>query len=302
MRTNFLKTIIATIALGVASTVAYAQFPLSEINKEFSSFEGIDVSDSFEVTLVPSDFYKAVVTVDEPYVDYVQCYTKEGTLYIALAKVPKQVTKLYKGKNAPKPNFNVIVHAPKVKAITLKDNAVLTATEVFEGETMTLSVGGKSQVKTLSLQASSVTVNVSKNAMLNLTADADDIKLSTSGSSSSKLNFSCDRLNLGGKNSSTISAVGETYETSVSTENSCKVVVSGESSNVLNVKSAGSSNIDASALSTSTADIVQSNSSTVSVSPKDRIKMELSGNSTLYFSGEPLIEIVSIKSSTVQKR
>lgn len=298
MRTNFLKAIIATVALGVAATTASAQ--LKEIVREHS-FENIDVCENFEVTLVPADYYKEVITIDEPFYDYVQCYAKEGTLYIALAKVPKQVTKLYKGKNAPKPTFNVVISAPSFKSITLKDNAVLTATEVFEGESMSLNLSGKSQIKALSLQGSSVTANVSKNAMLNLTADADDIKLSSAGSSSSKVNFSCDRLNLNGKNSSTISAVGETYETTVSTENSCKVVVSGESTNSLKVKSANSSNIDASALSTSTADVNLSNSSTVSVSSKDRLKMELNGG-TLYFGGEPIIEIVGIKSATVQKR
>ena len=304
MNLKSLKVFFGIIALGVAvllgESVASAQ--VTEIVKDYTNFTTVTVDHNYDVTIVPSTDYKVVIKVDEPYVDFVQCYVKGSALVISLAKVPKEVTKLYKGKDAPKPTFNAVVYTPSFGGAELADNAVLSATEVLEADNISLVLAGKSQIKNLSVQAASVNVNSSKSAMLTLTADADEINLNTAGSSSTKLNFSCDKLNINSKNSSSISAVGETYVTNITSENSSKIVISGESSNTLNVRGSGSSNVDASALATEEAVVNLSNSSTLSESAKDKLQVELAGNSTLLFGGDPVVNIVSIKSSTMQRR
>ena len=60
---------------------------------------------------------------------------RSKTLFITYDEkaVPKDIKKLYKGKNAPKPVFRAVISLPELNGFTLEDNVVLNTTEEFFG-------------------------------------------------------------------------------------------------------------------------------------------------------------------------
>ena len=93
---------------------------------------------------------------------------------------------------------------------------------------------------------------------------------------------------------------GEAGQTAIAAEGSAKVSVSGLSDDGLEVKGAGSANIDCLKLETRKADIVLTGATLVEAA-SDEISVDLSGRSTLVFDGDPLVKIVSVKTSTITR-
>ncbi|MBR1894037.1 MAG: hypothetical protein IJ823_02150, partial [Bacteroidales bacterium] len=108
--------VVITAMLGLFSGVALSAQTRELDFSNLAEFNGIDVSDSFEVTVNPSNFYGAKVVVDDVLSGFVMVYVKQKTLYINLdeRKIPAQVKKLFKGRNASKAVLRAVVQVPSL--------------------------------------------------------------------------------------------------------------------------------------------------------------------------------------------
>jgi len=289
---------IATASL-FFSSAASAQ--TKEIEHEFSQFTAIEVANAFEVTLVSGTNYSATLTVDGALAELAKAYVKGKTLYIDLDEknMSKETKALYKGKNAPVPVLKAVIHVPSVSSITIGDNVVLGSAEPITADKFTLSASGSSQVKALSVTADKISISSEKKSAVNMTANADNVEISAAGSSSFKLTYDCKDFSMTTAGSAEVSVSGTSKNAILTTAGSSKITMAGQANN-LEVKGAGSSNINAVNLPVDDCSVVLSGSCTVTENASNNLKMELSGNSTLIFAGDPKIDIVNIKSSTVQ--
>ena len=295
---RFFITAVAILAAGILSlTQATAQ--TAQKQQTFESFTGISVSGDFQVTLTPGTEYAVTLTVDEAIMPYVQCFVTSQVLTVSVGKLPKEVKKLFKGKN--KPTYIIVVTAPQLGSITLKDNATLMATNNFTAGQLRLDLSGKSQVRHLTVEdASSADIVMSKNAIADLTLDADQVSADLSGSAQLRLNYNVESLKVQGKNSALLSATGEAGLTTIVAEGSAKISLSGLSEELLDVKGAGSANIDCLKLETKKANIVLTGATLVEAATEE-ISVDLSGKSTLVFDNDPVVNVVSIKTSTMTR-
>ena len=295
---RYLITAVALLAAGILSlTQASAQ--TTQKQQTFESFTGISVSGDFQVTLTPGTEYSAMLTVDEAVMPYVQCFVTSQILTVSVGKLPKEVKKLFKGKN--KPTYILVVTAPQLGNITLKDNVTLMTTNNFTAGQLRIDLAGKSQIRHLTVEdASSADIVMSKNAIADLTLDADEIRTDISGSAQLRLNYNVETLKVQGKNSALISANGEAGQTYIVAEGSAKISLNGLSEELLDVQGGGSADIDCLKLETKKANIVLTGATLIE-SATDEISVDLSGKSTLIFAGEPVVKIVSIKSSTMTR-
>ena len=67
----------------------------------------------------------------------------------------------------------------------------------------------------------------------------------------------------------------------------------------LNIEAKKASMVNALELSTNEAKIKQSGSSVVTENASDKLTVEMDGSSFLYFNGEPVVKVISIKSSSL---
>lgn len=267
--------------------------------QSFESFTGISVSGDFVVTLDEGKEYSATVTVDEAYLPYVQCVVKNRTLTVYLDKVPRDVKKKFKGRNTPKPSFNVTITVPSLGDIFLTDNVVLMSTTPFKASDLNISLLGKSQIKHLEVDAgNSATVSLAKNSMADLRLAADHMNVTAVGSSSLRLVFDTAGFTLGAKNSAIVVASGATDAISLTADGSSKVTLSGSATMPLEAACAGSCSVDALQFAVAHANIVMTGGTLIEAAT-DAISMDLSGRSTLIFDNDPQISIVSIKTSSV---
>ncbi len=292
---------------------------LSDKEIPVSEYNSINVSDDFEVTLARGA-YGVRLTVDKDLAPYVQVYVKAKTLFLSFDEkaVPKEIKKLYKGRNGLNPVFRVVAYTPEIQSITLADNAVFIGVEEFVSPKFELSATGKSQVKNLSVMAASarltlkknaqavvsvrsergVEVSLDNNANLKLTATGNELVVHSEGSSVLVASGPCHALNVFSSGSSQVTITSDTEKVDLTMEGSSKVVLTGKG-NILNVKGSRNSSVDAYSMPFEevTADLAGSSNVTVSVARK--LDATLVGGSALFYSGSPEFRIGKIMKSTL---
>lgn len=300
---KYLLSVIASIALCIAGSIyASAQTALSE-------FDTIDVENDFEVTLVKGS-YAIALTVDSALDPYVRAYVKGKTLYIGVDEkaVPKDVKKMYKGKNAPEKILRAVVYAPQLNEISLKDNSTMIGTEEFATDRFSLFVGDKAILKSLNIYSTQATITMKKNASAIIALrSSGDVQIEAGNNSNLQINgLECKDLKISTSNSAQITTSGNTHNvavvsdgssvTSVTTNTekvyitasgSSKVNVTGTAS-LLSVKGSRSCVVNTINLPVNEAEC-EMNNGTLNLSVAKKLSVNLSSGGEVYFSGQPEI-------------
>ena len=319
-----LKAVIVMVAFTMgfvfpagAQTLA-AQLEDKEI--PLSEFNSIEVEDNFEVTLVKGT-YGMRLTVDKELAPYVEKYVKARTLHLSydVKSVPKEVKKLYKGKNAIAPVFRAVISLPELESITLSDNATVTGTEVFNADKFSLLLTDKSVLKSLTVNARSAYIVLHKNAQAVLDLRADNsVEVVSDGSSSLKLTSTSRELAINSGNTAVISASvstgsvnissaansqisldGTAEKAFVSAEGSSKLTLSGAVADKLQVKTARSAHVDAMSFQAKDVEANCAGSSDVIVAVSGILDVTLTSGSALYYTGTPEFRIGKVIKSTL---
>ena len=235
LKDNSLKAIIGMVAFAAVLLMAPQRAAAQSLSAQLtdkditvSEFNAVNVSDDFEVT-VSRGTYGVRLTVDKELAPYVEVYVRSKVLYISYDEkaVPKELRKQYRGKGALTPVFRVVAYTPELQAVTLSDNATLTGVEEFTAGEFELTTAGKSQVKNLSISATSARISMKKNAVATLNLKTDrGVEVNTDNSANLKLTFTGRELALTADGSSVVVADGGTTRSlNLSTGGSSQVSV-----------------------------------------------------------------------------
>lgn len=312
--------LVAVLALAPQRLSAQSQSAqLSDKEIPVSEFNSLNVSDDFEVTLSRGP-YGVRLTVDKDLAPYVEVYVKAKTLYLSYDEkaVPKELKKLYRGRNGLTPVFRVVAYTPELRSVTLDDNASFIGVEEFVCPDFELTAAGKSQVKNLSVSANSARINLKKNARatlsvrsqrgvevsadnnanVKLTATGNELTINSEGSSVVVASGPCEALNVLSSGSSQVTVTSDTKKVNLTTEGSSKVILSGKAES-LQVKGTRSSTVDAYSLPVEEVEADLAGSSNVTVSVSRKAEVTLVGGSALFYSGSPEFKINKIVKSTL---
>lgn len=304
MKTNILKISICSIALCVASLVASAQ--VKDLHHDFSAFDSIEIENDFYVNVLKSkrnNDYSIAITADDILIDYIQTYVKNHTLYIGLNKkaLPSDIKKLYKGRKTPNPTLNATVYmASELTGVKMSGAAVLTVENEIECKDFEADLSDNSQLKKLSVDASTFSIKTANKSFADIIVYADDIKVDASGNSQIQLEQDSQTLYLTVAGSAIVNAEGETLEAALNTNGTSKTTLIGKT-DVINVTGAGASFVDAINFKAAECGVKLTGSCKVVEAASESPHIDASGNSTLIFDGDPAIDIINIKSSTVQR-
>lgn len=283
MKNNYLHFAISAIALSCISLIGHAQGDTKKAI-EFASFTGIEAEGSCEIHISKGETYDAELNVPKDIENYVQVYVKGGNLCVSLdtKNMDPEVKKVYKKQDSRIPLFKVYVTMPTVKSIKVTDDVQVYAENAqVNASKFDLSASGQSKVSGLYLTSKEATLELSKKASV-------------------KASFSGNELLTNTENNSVLEIVAENVKT-VTTKlaGSSKVTLTGTMSK-LEVKSSGSSELNASAADPSNVSLSMDGSSTVYVYTKGELSIEMKG-ANLYYKGKPSIDIVAVKNASINK-
>ena len=307
----------------LASAFAFpsrAQFVnhLEETTLPVGEFTMVSANGDFEVTLSKGS-YGVRLTTDKNLTPYVQVYVRSNTLYLTYDEksVPKDIKKLYKGKNASQPVFRAVVSMPQLNGIELDDNVILSSAEAFYGSDIVISLTDKAQVRNLTVQGNSITVNMKKNAQAALTLTADkkmevttddkailklaekarEITLNAKGNSDNALSGEGEILNLNLSEKTTGNVSHRTKNAVLNVGGSSKLILTG-TGEYLEVKGGKNAEVEAVAFPVKTMK-AELDGGKVNVAVEKELNVTLLGGSSLFFTGSPTLIVNKIVKSTL---
>ena len=294
------KTLAIATLLIASAFSAFAQ--TRTVEHEYSPFDGVVASNGFKVTIAQSDSYAAKLTVDDVLESYVQCYVKANVLYLGLddKNIPKEVKKMYKGKDAPEPTLSAIVYIPILNSLTLNDNSQFFNTGTLSAENFSLFLNGTTAINNLNVVAKTAVLSVAKNAKLtnaNVRTEGN-IAVAGDGKGLMTLEYAAENLDVNTTGSADLSINGNAEKVTVNSANSAKTAVSGEAKSLTVT---GKGTVDASNLKVKDANL-QTNGATVKVNASDDLELDLGKGSDVEYSGDPKVKIVKIQSSSVTRK
>ena len=293
------KIILSILAVFAVAFAASAQRPV-EMNHDFTQFDGICVTDAFEVTYIVSQSYSAKIVVDEIVADYVKTYIKGHTLYVDLDEksFPKELKKMLKGKNAIAPVLKATIYSPVLSSITLKNSVKFNCDENLKLSSVKITLENSAEIKRYIVDAQDITLNMSNSSSIRIDAYASTIDMLLKNSAKASCAYNCTTLNVKAENSANITVDGEIRNVNAKASNSSKLVLHGNS-DILNISGENSSSIDSERLNTLQANVTLSGAAECYVNAKDNLKVNLQGSSKLVFSGSPVIDDDRIISATM---
>ncbi len=300
MKTLINKVLVAATLLIASVSAALAQ--TRTVEHEYSPFDGVVASNGFKVTIAQSDKYAAKLTVDDVLESYVQCYVKANVLYVGLddKNVPKEIKKMYKGKNAPEPTLSVIVCLPILNSLTLNDNSQFFNTGTLSAENFSLFLNGTTTINNLNVVAKTAVLSVAKNARLanaNVRTEGN-IAVAGDGKGSMTLEYAAENLDVNTAGSAELTINGSAEKVTVNSAGSAKTVVSGEAKSL---KVSGKGDVDASSLKVEEAKL-STNGCDVKLNASKELELDIAKGSDIEYAGDPVVKIVKIQNSSVIRK
>ena len=304
MKPLFNRIITLAVLVAASSLSAFSQTRV--IEHDLSPFDAIDAENGFKVSIVKSDLYGVKLTVDDALESYVECYVKAGTLHISMddKNIPKDVKKLYKGRNSGDPTLIAVVYMPILKSLTLSDEAEFYNSGNLSGDSFNLTMSGSSKTSDLKIISKNVNINIGKNAKLsnaNVTAEGN-LTVTVDGKSVSSLVCAAENLSLSIAGSSEVNVNGIIEKkATVATAGSAKATMSGSANDLeINGKST-TSKVDASLFKVENA-VITVTGTFVDIAPSNNLELDLGKASEVSYSGDPAIKIVKIQNSSVLRK
>ena len=271
---------------------------------DFSSFNTIDVSYDFDVTLHYGKTPRVDKTVDEALKDLVEVYVKSKVLHISFNKrgMTGAIKKLYKGKDAAAPVLKVDVYVPSIETIKLTDYATLDASgQTFFLDDFTLVAEGRSKVTNLAVNVkNSARVEVGSDAVVTAKITSNNgVDVNVQKNGVLYMDHESKTLNITSDGSSTVNLSGNATSVNVTNSGRSKLNFVAGSCENLNVCSKGSSAINASGFNALDASLVMTGGQIV-VKAENILKMNISDKALVAFLGDPEIEIIEISGASVK--
>lgn len=270
-----------------------------DVYHDFSMFTSLNIR-NFEVYVEKSENFGIKLSVDELLERYVEAYVKNKTLYVSIdfKDVPRDIRKIYKGKNVEPPILRVTVFMGNINEISLSEGAVFSASEQLESDRFDLKLYDNSKISGLMLNANTANIVLEKKSSALLNLNVKEVTIKTYGASNLKLNHTSEYLSLDASNYSSNSIIGDCSVLDITAGGTSQITLQGNCKK-LNIEAMKASMINALEVSTDEAKIKQSGSSVVTENASDKLTVEMDGNSFLYFNGEPVVKVISIKSSSL---
>lgn len=252
------------IFLFMAAMVAFsANIFAANITKDVKvgDFTKIDVSYSFDITVVKSSEPSMTITVDEDYEPYLVVRVSHGVLFVGIdsARLPNRLS-----KNLGNKVFEAEIGVKELSGLSMSGATSFYSDEVFEVLEFDGEFSGASNVKKLCVEAKEGDFDISGASKLNLNGVFDDCSLDASGASN-------------------VYIEGKFGELDIDCSGASKIVMDGQTKS-MDLDGSGASRIDGAKMVCETAVVDLSGASSATLEVVKYLEVDLSGASKLYYN------------------
>lgn len=297
------KTLTTLLAVALLSCMG-AGAATQQYSITLQPFSDVAISDEFQVSLVRGSDFRALLSVEEAFKDYVTCEVNGSVLNISLDErsVPVDVKRQFRGKGSPDPMFSVVVYVPDlVKSVTLSEKAVLRDTEdLFDKASVSFELSGSSSVKQLTVSSQSVKIKMQQKSSADFKVSCKLLNVETYNSSVLILDETSEESSYSMLGTSKVNSKCRTSHVKVYTKANCTMSLYGSGDSAeFNIN--GTSEVDASSFEVPDAKVNMSSVCKLSEAAYRTLTVNLNGGCTLLFANNPSFTIENIKSATVSR-
>ena len=237
-------------------------------------FDGIEVSNKFEIQLMKADQHSVTIDVDSEYAPYLSVTTESGILKVKFKKLPVKM-KMSKSK------FRMTVRTPMINFIDISDACTLICRDEFTlgMNNFRVSASGSSEIRDLRVNSVDAAVSVTGASKVVLDGQFSDLEIKIDGASKVTYNGSCSDLDAEVYASSELKVTGGMDDVDINVRGASKVEMMGHGT-VLEVEVGGASKFNGTEFAVETADVVAKGASSVTVNASEALKATISGASS----------------------
>ena len=278
-------TFFAVLAILIAASSA-ASAQTAKKDYDLKGFTTVEFNNEFKATVRKSNDFSVSVELPEELVPYLDVRVSKGALIVELRNVP---TKLNVLKSS---SVNATVTMPELRGVTLNGAAKLTVPDSFDlgNGDFTLSTAGTSEVRQMEIHAKNATLSLLGASRIHLNGDFVTVNIQSAGTS--RLDLSADADDLVVKSSGTaVSEIDGSFETlKMELGGTSNVTLKGEAEDMtVNASSAGS--VDALRMPVATATVNLSGAGVCKAYVKEALEVQCTGASTCSYKADGEIKL-----------
>ena len=270
---------------------------------DLPAFSAISLGGDFKLELRYGKQYQARMGVEELFADYVQFQVVDSTLTVSIdeRRVPMEIKRLFRGKDASSPSFRLIVTMPEtLRSLRLADRAELLAAEdlVVAPSGIEIAATDNAGIAAFALESRSVDIRLDKRAGVSLHVRCDSLHVRLAGSASLELEQNSRIAEIESAGSASLVSAGGTQRLLVQAKGSSKSIFNG-SAPVVRYTLSGSANVNAVNLEVEVARAELNGLCTLTEAAERDLFADLSAGATLVFLNEPALHVLGVKNATL---
>lgn len=264
-----MKKLVITLAAILVAISSYAGTVIKSF-ENLKKFNGIQICNAFQVTLVQGDEYIVSVTIDTDFETALDVSVIGNMLYVRLKDDDPRANI----RHLSRKKFLATITAPELSQINLTGTSTLSSPDIWASpmEKFTLDLSGAAKATKLRIEGGELDANISGASEASITGDFAEVNATTSGAS-------------------VLFLVGNYEEIEVETGGTSKVSLIGKAESI-NGECHGSSYLDAIEFKVEEAKIECSGTSKATIDVSRTLDVELTGASTCnYRSGNASLTV-----------
>ncbi|MBR6875641.1 MAG: DUF2807 domain-containing protein [Bacteroidales bacterium] len=270
---------------------------------ELAAFHSIELGGDFALDVQYGKQYAMRLSVEELFADFVMFSVLDSTLAVTLdeRRVPAEVRKLFRGKDAATPVFRVFVTMPEsLRSLKLDSRAVLLSADdlVVDPERFHLQVTENARVASLAFGSGQVEIEMDRKAEASMSVTCDSLTVVQAGTSRLDITHHSQVSAFDVSGSSALDVKGETGLLKIASKGFSKSILNGKAP-VARYKLANSSQVNATLLETSRAFVEMSGLGSLTQAASEELSVDLTGGATVYFLNDPAIHVIYLKNASL---
>ena len=264
------RLLILTALLGFCLTAN-----ADNITKKYDlTFNGIEVSDKFDIQLVKAEEHKVIIEVDTEYAPYLSVTTEAGILKVRFKKLP---VKMQFGKES----FKMTVYTPMINFIDLSGACKLTCADEFSlgMNNFRARIAGASAVTSLKINSIDASIKVSGASKAVIDGEFADLEVDVDGASKLTVNTRCSDFDAEIQGGSDLTLTGSIQDVHIDVKGASKAELTGQG-NELVADIGGASKLKAEEFQVIVAKVEVKGASSATVDASESIKADVQGASS----------------------
>ena len=273
------------------------------VPENLPAFDRIALGGDFALELRYGKQYDVQVDVEELFADYVLLGVEDGNLTIAVddRRVPGDVRRLFRNREASQPVFRVSVTMPETLSyLRLSDNASLASADdlVFDPDEFGLRATDNARTAAFTMRSGRVSLDMDKKSEVQVRSESDTVFVRLAGNAGLTLAQRAKRTVVNSVANASVQLEGETGELDVQMRGTSKAILNGRAERV-SFDMANSTNANALSMECREAHAAMNGICTLSLSVTDDLSVDMSHGASLYFLNEPDVHVRYIKNSSL---